>query len=289
MPPIECWWKTDRSAVRVGETFLLTLTCAVLDTERVKVVVDESSLDAVGAASDAVRDRRRPAVPRHPRMRRGSSSSTNTPCACSARSSSARKSRCRGCRLPIACRTRCREARRCRAARRSIRSCRCPSACCRSCLPARPTSATRRPTRSATSRRASSARTSCSFVAGVAFVLAGLMAVMLVARAAVKRRRRRRRAQRTVSPVAVLGAASRELGAVQAASQRDGWSSDLAGRAAAALRLAGAVALSRPVSQKEVDRNAAERRTGRRALRVSALLRGKRRAVGRRDAGLQRR
>jgi hypothetical protein len=44
LPPIECWWKTDRSAVRVGETFLLTLTCAVLDTERVKVVVDESGL-----------------------------------------------------------------------------------------------------------------------------------------------------------------------------------------------------------------------------------------------------
>src|SRR6187401_967564 len=44
VPPIECWWKTDRSAVRIGENFTLTLTCAVLDTERVKVVVDESGL-----------------------------------------------------------------------------------------------------------------------------------------------------------------------------------------------------------------------------------------------------
>ena len=43
VPPIECWWKTDRSAVRVGEQFMLTLTCAVLDTERVRVVVDESA------------------------------------------------------------------------------------------------------------------------------------------------------------------------------------------------------------------------------------------------------
>src|SRR5688572_19569702 len=42
--PIECWWKTDRNAVRVGEHFTLTMTCAVLDTERVKVVVDESGL-----------------------------------------------------------------------------------------------------------------------------------------------------------------------------------------------------------------------------------------------------
>ena len=30
--PIDCWWKTDPSAVRVGEHFRLTLTCAVLDT-----------------------------------------------------------------------------------------------------------------------------------------------------------------------------------------------------------------------------------------------------------------
>ena len=42
--PIECWWKTDRGAVRVGERFFLTLTCAVVDTDHVKVVVDESSL-----------------------------------------------------------------------------------------------------------------------------------------------------------------------------------------------------------------------------------------------------
>src|SRR3989440_11454211 len=42
--PIECWWKTDRSAIRVGEQFQLTLTCAVIDTDKMKVVVDESSL-----------------------------------------------------------------------------------------------------------------------------------------------------------------------------------------------------------------------------------------------------
>ena len=63
--PIECWWKTDRSAVRIGEQFSLTLTCAVVDTERVKVVVDESSRAGVSSPG-AVRDRWRPAVPRHP-------------------------------------------------------------------------------------------------------------------------------------------------------------------------------------------------------------------------------
>jgi hypothetical protein len=53
----------------------------------------------------------------------------------------------------------------------------------------------------------------------------------------------------------VLRAASRELGAVRSASQSGGWTSELAGRAAGAIRLAGAVALSRPVSHSEVGRD----------------------------------
>ena len=93
-------------------------------------------------------------------------------------------------------------------------------------------------------------------LAGVAFVLALLMAGFLVARAAVKRRASSARRQRPVKTAAVLRAASRELAAVRAESQREGWSTDLAGRAAAAVRLAGAVALGRPVGQAEVDRNA---------------------------------
>src|SRR5262245_8084135 len=42
--PIRCWWKTSEGAVRIGETFELTLTCAVLDNELVQVVPDESRL-----------------------------------------------------------------------------------------------------------------------------------------------------------------------------------------------------------------------------------------------------
>src|SRR4030095_14354692 len=30
--PIRCWWKTDRTSVRVGEAFGLTLTCGVIET-----------------------------------------------------------------------------------------------------------------------------------------------------------------------------------------------------------------------------------------------------------------
>ena len=42
--PIRCWWRTSAGAVRVGEPFDLTLTCAVLENESVQVVPDESRL-----------------------------------------------------------------------------------------------------------------------------------------------------------------------------------------------------------------------------------------------------
>ena len=36
--PIRCWWKTDRTSIRVGETFGLTLTCGVIETGPIAVV-----------------------------------------------------------------------------------------------------------------------------------------------------------------------------------------------------------------------------------------------------------
>lgn len=42
--PIRCWWRTSAGAVHVGEQFDLALTCAVLESEAVSVVVDESRL-----------------------------------------------------------------------------------------------------------------------------------------------------------------------------------------------------------------------------------------------------
>lgn len=43
--PITCWWRTSTSAVRTGEPFTLTMTCAVVETEANKVVPDFSKLD----------------------------------------------------------------------------------------------------------------------------------------------------------------------------------------------------------------------------------------------------
>jgi hypothetical protein len=43
--PLQCWWRTSTGAIRVGEQFSIVLTCAVLETEAATVVVDQSRLE----------------------------------------------------------------------------------------------------------------------------------------------------------------------------------------------------------------------------------------------------
>jgi len=253
LPPIECWWKTDRNAVRVGERFLLTLTCAVLDTERVRVVVDESGLapsalhlvpfDVIGG--DRFRD-----IQNAPRrffqyqytMRvlgeEFFGKEISLP------------------RLQISYRVQNSLQGGVALAGREAQYSLVP-------VPIRvvslvpPGTGDIRDTPAETfgdvDRRLF--RSNVFLIVGaLAFVLAVLLTLMLVARAAVKRRAAVAARPRAVSPTTALGAVARELAVVRAASQREGWTTELAGRAAAALRLAGAVALSRPIGEKEVDR-----------------------------------
>src|SRR5688572_11658106 len=251
--PIECWWKTDRSAVRIGENFTLTLTCAVLDTERVKVIVDESALapsalhlvpfDIVGGERfrDILNAPRRFFQYQYtmrvlgeeffgkeitlPRLQISYRVQNSLQGGAALQGREAHYSL-----VPVPIRV-------------------------LSLVPAGAADIRDTPVDTFGDVDARLFRSNLLLIlAGVAFVLAGLMTVMLIARAAVKRHATTAARQQTLSTFAVVRAASRELGAVQSASQSGGWNGDLAGRAAAALRLAGAVALSRPVSHKEVDR-----------------------------------
>jgi hypothetical protein len=43
--PIRCWWRADRGAIHVGEAFTVVLTCAVIETDAVRVVADRARLD----------------------------------------------------------------------------------------------------------------------------------------------------------------------------------------------------------------------------------------------------
>ena len=48
--PIRCWWRTSSGSVRIGEHFDLWLTCATLETDAVQVVPDQSHLGVEVAA-----------------------------------------------------------------------------------------------------------------------------------------------------------------------------------------------------------------------------------------------
>ena len=43
--PIRCFWKTDRSNIIVGERFTLVLTCGIIDTDKIKAVPDYNQLE----------------------------------------------------------------------------------------------------------------------------------------------------------------------------------------------------------------------------------------------------
>ena len=43
--PVNCWWKASTNAVHVGEPFGLTLTCRVMETDRLKAVPDLSNVE----------------------------------------------------------------------------------------------------------------------------------------------------------------------------------------------------------------------------------------------------
>ncbi len=274
VPPIECWWKTDRSAVRVGEHFMLTLTCAVLDTERVRVVVDESGLapTALHLVPFEIVDGRRFRdilnAPRrffqyHYTMRLLGEEFFGKEILLP--------------RLQISYRVQNSLQGGAALAGRETQYSLVPVPIrVLSLVPAGASDIRDTPTDTFGDVEARLFRSNVLLIlAGVAFVLAALMAALMVARAAVKRRAAVATRHRSISSGAVLRAAGRELGAVRAASRNEGWNSDLAGRAAAAVRLAGAVALSRPVGQKEVDRGTPPTEGQVRAARSLRNLTGK--------------
>ncbi len=43
--PVTCWWRTTATSVRVGEPFTVILTCSLLQTEAARAIADESRLE----------------------------------------------------------------------------------------------------------------------------------------------------------------------------------------------------------------------------------------------------
>lgn len=86
-------------------------------------------------------------------------------------------------------------------------------------------------------------------IAGVLYAVAAVMLLIALVRALARLRRRAPAAQRTLRPGPLLAASLRSLDRVQVASAGAGWTPERVGRVLAVLRVAGAIALDKPVGQ----------------------------------------
>lgn len=246
--PIKCWWRTSTSAVRIAESFGLTLTCSVVETETNKVVADFSKLDptvvqlppfeVLGGthAGDLVLPGKR-FFQYDYRLRLIAEDAFGNDVAVPPLEVSYRieskvqggdteKGRDQTYGLP----------------RASIRV-----------LSVVPDDATDIREAAATQFNAIENRDSranlLQTVAGVLFSLAAVVAVVMLISMLRRKKPVAKSAATHLAPRTILGAAARELNEVQSAS-RGGWSQELAGRALAAARIGGAYATGRTVGQR---------------------------------------
>ena len=254
--PIRCWWKTDRSAIRAGERFQVTLTCGVIDTPTVKVVPTLTQLDP-GALQippfEVVGGVRRDDLFSAPRryfqyeytariIAEGFfGQDVNIPALSityhvQSAAGEGSEGRDRTYVLPVM----------------PIRVL--------SLVPKDASDIRDSETGSFADIDARRFRANAAFTAaGVLFAFTVLLVVIAAVHAVGRVRQRRPATARLVAPGVVLGACVRALKAVKADVVRGGWTPALARRALAALRVAGAVSLDRRVAQDPMTGSATER------------------------------
>lgn len=265
--PIRCWWKTDKSSVIVGERFTLTLTCGVVETSRVKVVPDMNQLEPTVvplSPFEVVRGIRHEDIQAPPwryfqheytvRLIGDAFFDKDVdvpPLKVTYRIQSAVGGGAQGRDLTYV-------------------------------LPALPMRIGSLVPKKANDIRDASHETfgiieqrrsrattemvAAAILFGFAVVLLALAAVRLVGRYRV----RTPAVARPLPIGAVLRGCLAEMRRVRAAVARDGWTPELVGRALTSLRIAGAIALGRPLSQTIADRRVSSRE-GQLALRKGLL------------------
>lgn len=252
--PITCWWRTSTTAVRTAEPFDLRLTCSVVETEANKVVPDFSKLDptvvqlppfeVVGGthAADLVAPGKR-FFQYDYRLRLMSEDmfGGDVPVppleiAYSIESQVAGGDTVQG-----------------REQSYSL-----PPASVRliSIVPDDTSDIREAPAAAFTRIEDRDARANLlQTIAGILFGLAGVIVLMMLIGMMRKKTTTTAAAHAHLAPRTVLAAVNRELDDVQQAS-RGGWTPELAGRALAALRIAGTYAIGKTVNQRTVDASA---------------------------------
>lgn len=246
--PITCWWRTSTSAVRTGEAFTLTLTCAVVETEANKVVADFSKLDptvvtlppfevlgGTHAADLTVPGKR--FFQYDYRMRLIAEDAFGSDVAIPP--------------LEISYRVESQVAGG-NTAQGIEQQYSLPHATVRliSLVPDDTTDIRESAAAPFTSIENRDSRANLlQTVAGILFGLAGVIALVVLVGMLRRKAPQSAAAAAHLPPRTILAAVAKELDAVQSAS-RGGWTQELAGRALAAGRIAGSFAIGRPVGQR---------------------------------------
>ena len=256
--PLQCWWRTSAGAVRVGEPFTVVLTCAVLETEAATVVVDQSRLEpsvvqfapfeVLGGSHGAdLRTDQRRFFQYVYRMRLIAENLFG-----------------RDVSLPetkLSYHVQSKMGERQAALQGRDQTYLLPSQSVRvmSLVPADATDIrdTAGETFSDLDERAFRANL-FTIIGGVLFTLAGLMALLALVRLARRYRKTSTATERLMTDQAVLRGVGRELAYVRRERDSGGWTPELAGRALAALRIAGTYLVGRPVSLMPANKLTAE-------------------------------
>ena len=268
--PIRCWWKTDRTAVSVGERFAVVLTCASLEAGQTIVVPNVSQLEG-GAIQltpfEVVASTRRADVVAMPwryiqfeysvRLLADGffGQDVNVPALTVTynfrTADGGNTGRDQNYVLPAL-------------------QMRVLSLVPRGAGDIRDTSAMTFGDIESARFRGTVARTT----SWIATAFAVVLAVLALLRASQRFRKRVPEAERLVSDLTRLGAAATVLRGVRKDAASAGWSAELARRALPALRMAGASALGRPIAQQRVGRDV-EVREGQLVVRNGWLRRGR--------------
>lgn len=256
--PLQCWWRTSAGAVRVGEPFTVVLTCAVLETEAATVVVDQSRLEpsvvqfapfeVLGGSHGAdLRTDQRRFFQYVYRMRLIAENLFG-----------------RDVSLPetkLSYHVQSKMGERQAALQGRDQTYLLPSQSVRvmSLVPADATDIrdTAGETFGDLDERAFRANL-FTIIGGVLFTLAGLMALLALVRLARRYRKTSTATERLMTDQGVLRGVGRELAHVRRERDSGGWTPELAGRALAALRIAGTYLVGRPVSLMPANKLTAE-------------------------------
>jgi hypothetical protein len=252
--PLQCWWRTSAGAVRVGEPFTVVLTCAVLETDEVTVVADQTRLEpsvvqfapfeVLGGTHGAdLRTDQRRFFQYEYRLRLIADGMFGKDVALPETKISYRVQSKVGQKTSLQGRD--------QTYVMPAQSMRVLSLVPADASDIRDTSAS--DTFGDLDQRAFRANL-FTIIGSVLFVLAALMAILGLVRLFQRYRKPAVVSERLISDRAILGGVGRELASVQRDRDAESWTPELASRAIGALRIAATYAVGRPVSQMPASR-----------------------------------